>query len=187
MTDLESVNEKLKDVFGYHPQTGLPSYRVILVTDRYPTEKRFGEFNIFYGEVFLKTEKGVSEVLKYPGWEGFYVVEWLTHNQHHDVMSGAEGNPSFTYEPIWRFYDENEKPQPLDYRSCHFIVRMHRLSMSKTKWVKTNKEHEADDREAIRKEAQEIKEALKGSTSDTIDHLHYGTGVKLDSTKIFRG
>ncbi len=187
MTTLESVNQRVTDKWGYHPITGLPNYKVILVTDKYPTEKRHGEFNIFLKgtDIFLKTETGVSEVLKYPGWEGFFVVEWLTYNQHHDVMSGATpSDPRFIYEPVWRFYDQNDKPQPLHYESVDFIIRMHKESMRK-KWIKTDAQHKADDDAKKREESAYIRAAL--DRSDVEDHLHWKSGVKLDSTKIFRG
>jgi len=91
----EEINKKLVENYG-RDLYGNPNYRVVWSTSQ--TERRFGTFEDYFGDIYLRTVTEVREVPKYPLYPDFWVFEKATPNS---------GNPelkaNISYEPLWIF------------------------------------------------------------------------------------
>lgn len=103
MADLKLINERLEKLYGQHINASDKAmFRLILATG--VTEKRYG---VFEGHtesgIYVGTETGIKEVLKYAWAQGSYVLERLVPNPHTDIV----GEP-MSYEPLWVFDKDKE-------------------------------------------------------------------------------
>lgn len=94
------INKKLKQLFGGIPTT----YRVVFSENEF--EKRLGEFNLFSGSIYLRTEKTCKECLKYPYIKSKFLIEKFTSPNMIRVKELPESNNG-SYEPLYVFEDKD--------------------------------------------------------------------------------
>ena len=98
-----------KDIAGY------PMYRLVQ-NGRALTEKRIGDFRIYYGHIFLREEHGCLEVPKYnyiP--DGRWILEKLFYTDNPELTTQR------TYEPMHVFELNGEYQRP-NYKACEFLI-----------------------------------------------------------------
>ena len=112
----DKINKILKKKYG-KDVNGFAMYRIIQNT-RSLTEKRKGTFNIFKGEIFLRTEKNViKEVPKYTYVKhGFWILERLFYSDHPELASRA------SYEPLWVLNGKDGEYQEPNILAINFII-----------------------------------------------------------------
>lgn len=116
MPDATFINKELRR-YGNNPFDE-PLWRLVWSTDQ--TEKRFGQFNEFYGSIFLRSFTGVRECHKYPHIINKWVIErWFgPEHTHPDTADRSRGS----YEPIYVFADKDNNSLPLNMRVCEIVV-----------------------------------------------------------------
>lgn len=174
-TDLNDINEKLALYFGVELD-GRPRYRVVWANDQ--REKRCGEFNEFYGPLFLRTAFGVKEVPKYPQFKDRYILERLLFGPGlKEIIDSDKG----IYEAIWWFVDKDGNYLPPNLQVCTIIIR--HLEAPKEK--RTEKDDIRDEDKARQKEIEYFTDYLNDVGPSV---LFYPSetgkqGVFIDSTK----
>lgn len=97
--EIVKINDWLAKFGGQSPH-GLPMFRIVWSNDQY--EFRKGTFNIFKGDLFLRTEIGTRLVRKYN-----YIHErWILEKWFPQDMVKSEETPAVTngdYEPFFVF------------------------------------------------------------------------------------
>jgi hypothetical protein len=103
MERIDTLNERLAERFGKFDD-GRPWYKLVWTTDQ--TEIRRGNFNEFYGNIFLRSEINVvKEVPKYYIGRDRWALEKLFFSiDNPELVNAGKG----TYEPIWIFQDKDE-------------------------------------------------------------------------------
>jgi hypothetical protein len=180
----EFINGQLIDSFGKDVVNGLPIWRVSWAPDQF--EKRFGTWEDYgQGGVFIKRVTEEREVAKYPHLQKHYVLERLVlvPEEQQNELCGAK----ISYEPIHPFWDNKTEPLIPNWEVCQIIVQTiyHRLGKGPSPTAQYQ-DPEADGNnglEAKKKRVAKIVEGLYGNDTRVTDHLGYGTGVFLDSTK----
>ena len=120
-SDINTLNEKLKTIFGIDVVTGLPIWRVVWSDDQF--EKRFGTFDdITPAGIFLRTVTEVREVPKYKHYiSARYILERLVVVP--DVQQ-KEICTKISYEPIWTFEDKAGNWLAPKWNACEFIIQL---------------------------------------------------------------
>ena len=111
---LKEINKKLFELYGSFAKE-LPNFRIVWSADQF--EDRFGEFNDFYGDIFIRSFKGVRRVHKYQEDPPSFVLERLLPNQSDEIV-----NSKFTYEPLYFFRTDSGEQLPLEWRAIEFIM-----------------------------------------------------------------
>ena len=158
-SQLGSLNKSLRNSFGFDIRNR-PLLRIVWSNDE--IEKRFGPFEVYYGHIYLRTETGVREVLKYEYIQDRWILERLFPNN--TEATGIIGDT--TYEPIYVFQDKNENYLEPNLRVCQFIVHslLHPL---------TNKLRYRDEAQArIEKEIKFFEEYLDNKSPYLATMLH---------------
>lgn len=117
MPDAKFINGELKKL-GVNTYNE-PIWRLVWSQDQ--LEKRFGEFNEFYGRIFLRSFTGVREVSKYPHIVNKWILErWFAGEKayHPDNVESNRGS----YEPIYVFADKDNNSLPLNMRVCEIVI-----------------------------------------------------------------
>jgi|ERR1035437_4046659 hypothetical protein len=100
---IEKINDWLKEFGGENPQAE-PFFRIVWSNDQY--EIRNGEFNIFSGMLFLRTEIGDKLVRKYNYIHERWILEkWFPQSLVRNTETPAVTNGD--YEPFYVFQDKN--------------------------------------------------------------------------------
>lgn len=140
----DSFNKRLKALFG-HDLLGRQHFRLVWSDDQ--IEKRMGDFHNFYGDLYLNTTFGTSEVPKYQKYAKHrWVLErltWVPRNMNKEIVpltdDGATYEPVYVYTPI----DADLSPPPMS--AIIFTIHCFR-----------NPEHYSDaDYAAIEKEKED--------------------------------
>lgn len=113
--DADSINEKLMLYYG-RELDGRQRYRVVWSTTQ--LEKRCGEFNEFYGQIYLRTFTGIKEVQKYPWDSDRWVLEKLFYIPNPEIISERPGS----YEPVMVLKDRFGGFLPLNWRVIQLVV-----------------------------------------------------------------
>lgn len=113
--DVESINEKLLLYYG-RELDGRARYRVVWSTTQF--EKRQGEFNEFYGSIYLRTFVGVKEVPKYPYDQDRWIVEKLFYLPNPEIISERPGS----YEPIYVLKGPMGEFLPLNWKAVDLVI-----------------------------------------------------------------
>jgi hypothetical protein len=171
------MNDRLLEMYGRHLSTDKANFRVTWSEDQF--EKRFGTFNVYYGDVFVREEVGIRSVPKYEYLDHQWVVERLHPNYYKDVMEGE-----YIYEPLWAF----PKNLPLKWEAIDYCVKM-ALKLLPIDYEKRTPqtEKEAINQDNQRK-AEEVKEARRelDNISDPSElelRLKDGDAVSLSGKK----
>ncbi len=108
MDDL-GLNKWLVDHYG-KTIDGLPLFKVTWSTGI--TEKRYGEFHDYMGDIFIRCVREVREVLKYPYAQNRWILEKIRLVSN-EVQREYGIETKFTYEPIYTFQDKDGNYLPL--------------------------------------------------------------------------
>ena len=101
--EIALINDWLAKYGGQSP-TNLPMFRIVWSNDQY--EFRKGEFNIFHGDIYLRTDVGTKLVRKYN-----YIHErWILERWAPQELVKSEETPAVTngdYIPVWVYEDKH--------------------------------------------------------------------------------
>lgn len=157
--EVKEINERLLNLYGRHVAADKALFRVSWSEDQ--LEKRFGTFNVYTGDVFLREETGIRETPKYSYLDNQWVVERLHINYHQDVMEGG-----YIYEPLWAF----PKGLPPKWEAIDYCVKM-ALQMlpveEDKKTPKTEKEAIYQDEEKKKLEVKETRNELDNIANES--------------------
>lgn len=171
------INKQLENLYGIHTIKNLPNFRLAYAGEQY--EKRSGEFSVYSGDIYLRTETGIHEVKKYPQIEDdIWIVERLVPNQHQDVMEG-----DYIYECLYAFKKIDHIP-PI--RAIEFLIRSLFVINGTQLQPKTEKEAIEKDNEKKKKETKKIREMLdtEFDYTDISMRLKHGAAVTDFNSKI---
>lgn len=104
---VDQINRMLVDAYGKDVGSNNPNFRIAWTTSQ--TEKKFGHYEDYCGDIWLREVTEVREVQKYPLYEDMWVLERL---QPIPVGSDIKG-ANYSYEPIWVFGANNSVRQPV--------------------------------------------------------------------------
>jgi len=160
MTEVENLNKWL-ETQGKNLR-GEPLYRIVWSDKMY--EKRYGRYNDYYGDIFIRTFVGVREVLKYNYISERWILERyispeLSHNK--ELVDSQYG----TYEPLFVFESAKGKYLAPNFKVIQFIMN----------FINRPKGPIAED-DADRKTYSMMMDYLNDRT-DTQIALHFKEGV----------
>lgn len=161
------VNRQLEEIYGKDLTSELPIWRVVFSDDQ--LETRFGEFNHFVGNSLIRTNKEIAEVPKYPFVKHRHVLERLMYHTNPELMD----NPS--YEPMYVFQDKHGNSLDVELWACQARIQM--LFSDPVK--KTEKDHEAEYNEQLRKEKVICKDILANDRPYIPTMIELGEAVSL--------
>lgn len=121
MNEIE-INEKLLNHFGKDLYNN-PNYRIVWSSNQ--LEKRFGNYEDYSesGDIFLREVKEVREVKKYPLFEDFWILEFITPNIANDELKSK-----LSYEPLWVFRDRFGNRLEPQWWAIELIIQSHRAT-----------------------------------------------------------
>ena len=114
METISVINKRLIERFGVSID-GRPNFRVVFSDTQY--EKRYGTFEVYVGNIFLREETCLKEVPKYSYISGKHVLEQLMYGDFPDQPFVTS-----SYEPLWTFQDANRNPLPPIWDAVEVIV-----------------------------------------------------------------
>lgn len=120
MSEQGRINDIIKSRHGVN-LVGQPLFRISWSDAQ--TEKRFGVYNEFYGDIFVREIRGLREVPKYPYVKERWVLErWMPPALAYtsEIPSTAEGS----YEPLFVFQTEQGESLPLNEEVIHKMIHM---------------------------------------------------------------
>lgn len=172
--ELFTINERLTNLYGRHEEINLPRFRAVFSDSQ--LEKRFGTFQVYSGDIYLRDETGIREVPKYSWLENQVVVERLEPNVHKDVYESE-----FTYEPLYAF----PTGLPPKYEYIEKVVKKS-LDILPTeraeKRVRSRKQIEDEHKEHLRLESARMLNMM--DRTDTQNALAMGEGITVPSSYI---
>jgi hypothetical protein len=174
MTESEIINERLALYYGSEID-GRARYRVTWSTGE--VEKRVGEFNEFYGQIFLRTFVGMREVPKYPYDPDRWIIEKLFYLRHTEVLTEKPG----TYEPVHILKDGNGNFLPLNWKVVQIIVDF--AEQRPVGIQLTDKDWKEEERKEIDTEAGYFEDVLDEQGRSPL--FAFENSVFVDSTKRF--
>ncbi len=175
MAEQVIINERLKLYYGTELD-GRPRYRVLWSTNK--TEKRVGEFNEFYGPIFLRTVVGMKDCLRYPYDQDRWVIEKLFYINNPELVSEKPGS----YEPVYILKDKNGDYLPLNWKVVQTVVD---FAEAKPYDIKlTDKDWKAEDEQLTVKEVAYFEDVLADRGRSNL--FAFENSVFHDSTKVFK-
>ncbi len=115
MEKLESINQRLRDLYGIDTLLGIPIFRVVWGPDQ--TEKRSTKFTDSGIELL---EEQVRELPKYQWITDAYVLERLVLVPEENQKELAD--KKISYEPLWVFHGIDGFPIAPSTRACQFVI-----------------------------------------------------------------
>lgn len=173
--DVESINEKLLLYYGREID-GRQRYRVVWSTTQ--LETRVGEFNEFYGSIFLRTFTGIKEVPKYPYDKDRWIVERLFYVKNHEIIAEKPGS----YEPIYVLKGPSGEFLPLNWKVVDLVVS---YADKKPVGIKlTESDFIAMEEEERNSDTRYFEEVLEDQGRSSL--FAFENSVFVDSTRRFR-
>lgn len=144
----KELSNWLRESYG-QTVTGKTKFRLVWSEDI--TENRKGEFNEFYGKIFLRTIVGTRELPKYNYIHNRYILEgWKDEDLS---FNGEVPNAKYgDYIPIYVFEDKNGNPLPVTHKVLTFII----ASIQ----GRVRKDSELSEQETHEKEVQDQYESM---------------------------
>lgn len=173
--DAESINDRLELYYG-RELDGRPRYRVVWSTTQ--LEKRVGEFNEFYGSIYLRTFTGMKEVPKYPFDKDRWVVEKLFYIKNPEIIAEKPGS----YEPFYVMKDALGNFLPLNWKAVDLAV-----SFAEARPVGitlTDKDWNAQEQEEIDTDTRYFEDVLNDQGRSPL--FAFENSVFVDSTRRLR-
>lgn len=112
--EINSINETILNRYGFDYMRR-PIFRVVWSNNQFETRK--GEHEVYYGQIYLRTDYGIYTVPKYQFLKDRWVLERLFPNN--PDVTGIQSD--HTYEPIWVFEDKDGNPQKVNERAVNFL------------------------------------------------------------------
>jgi len=174
---VDLINKELRN-FGLN-EYGESIFRCVFSDDQ--VEKRKGEFNEFYGSLFVRRVKGVKEVRKYPWIKRKWIIErWASGKlaYHPDLETDKNG----VYICVYVYQDVNGNYLPPLLKVALIVVNQLLNPRSKSEAL-------AQDEEQLKKEeeleVQKIEEELKIQADEaaTKDPKSYRESASIGYTK----
>lgn len=151
----EEANKILLDRYGLDLH-GKQKFRVVWSTEE--TEVRVGEFEEWYGEIFVRRLSGAREWPKYSYIEDKWILEELVPSNNPELLE------RLSYEPIYVFQDKHGNYLPLNIDAAHAVINAI-LSRPEFK-PRTEKQDLYEENEKKEKEKKEFKSMLKSMDSE---------------------
>lgn len=163
MEKIESINERLRDLYGIDTLLGIPIFRVVWAPDQ--LEKRMTD-RTDSGIMLLEPE--VRELPKYQWITDAYVLERLVlvPDENQKELAGLK----ISYEPLWVFIGADDFPVPPTTRGCQFVVDALYAGLGKKSMAKYKEDipaikNEQENYEYRKKELDELQNQLFGDES----------------------
>jgi hypothetical protein len=135
---------------------------------------KYGTYEDYYGDVYLRTVTETREVPKYPIYPDFWVFEKIQPN-----LANPELKATLSYEPIWVFRDKKgERVQPEQW-AIECIVQADRAVK---KMRLSPKDIEANEELRMAREKMRYKMMLQDESPITATMVHNGSGIFVPST-----
>lgn len=165
-SDLERINQSLREKYGIDTLTTLPMWRVVWSDDQF--EKRYGTFDdITPAGIYIRTVTEVRDVPKYRQWiQQKYILERLVVVPDYQQKELVEAKLS--YEPMWTFEDANGQYLPPRFDACEFIINTVLAAQHGTHNLKKYEDEESTQEKALesqRKRVDGLIEELFGEQS----------------------
>lgn len=115
---VKRVNKILASKYGENLR-GEPIFRISWSDDQ--LEKRFGVYNEFYGDIFIRTIRGLKEVPKYPYIRRAWILErWAPPELAYtdEIPETANGS----YEPVFVFQTDKGVAIPIIEKEIYAII-----------------------------------------------------------------
>ena len=173
----DDINKRLLEYYGRDVVWNRPIYRVVWSSSQ--RETRFAEYEDWYNQViFLRKVKEWRETLKYPQNPDRWVLERIFPNPRQDELLGE-----FSYEPLFVFQDKNGNYLPPVWNAINLIL--YTLHTQNAKKAKSNEEMElSKEKEAARREEEEILDSLIQSDYELASKVHDGEGIFVPSNSL---
>jgi hypothetical protein len=152
-SDIRKLNKLLAENY-WKTIDGKPVFRIVWGAAQ--TEKRVGEFHDFWGEIYLRTFRGMREVPKYPSpdQKERWILEKFIPMNNPEVWESLEGGG--VYEPIWVFRGPGGSYRKPTWKAVQFLIGM--LLGEKKKM--TEKDIDEHEEMLLTKETAEIEEVM---------------------------
>lgn len=170
LKELELLNKKLTDDYGYFQASELANWRMVWSEDEF--EKRVGNYEDRTPEGYLiRKVLECRNVPKYKQWvNNKFILERIMPNNNNEVVG------KLSYEPTYIF--ENPYNAPPIYDAIKFIVERVYEQASRAVGIKYKEE---DYKQEDKKRIDKIIEELYGDRNDTTDALAYREGIVVPS------
>jgi hypothetical protein len=169
--DVDIINKRLENLYGKELD-GRQKFRLVWSSSQ--LEVRVGEFSVYSGGIFLRTETGAREVPKY----GYAPERWiLEKTEYHPV--NPELLRSESYEPIWIFQDEEGNALDPVWRAVEMVVHAYLNpppKRSEKDFIRTEQEKKA-------KEVEVYYDMISSNSPYLATMLHNKEATFIDSTK----
>jgi hypothetical protein len=185
MENIRLINQALIREYGtgiHIPHTGetladsRPRFRIVWSDEQF--ELRKGEFNIFSGPIYLRTEEGTRKVRKYSYISEKWVLEKLVFSPTPELPESEKGH----YEIVWVFQTKDGQYLKPIWKAVNLLVQ---TLLGRSKWHKTEKETDTEEKESFENEIKEFEEMLDIS-SPLQTQFRHGEAIRVPAT-ISRG
>ena len=114
--EVAQINKNLVTYYG-EDGTGKPNFRVVWAPDQ--REVQCGEFEEYYGSIFVREFVGAKEVKKYPWVGDKWILEKLLPNPSPDVINIGS---FYSYECVYVFQDKHQNWLPVEWPVCKIVI-----------------------------------------------------------------
>lgn len=113
--DTNKINQTLAERYGCELD-GKPRFRIAWSESLF--ESRRGEFNVYYGHIYLRTEIGVRKVRKYNYIHERWILERLSCGNRNNELVEPDN-----YEPVYVFESGDGRYLPPIIEACDFVIK----------------------------------------------------------------
>ncbi len=167
-TKLIAYNNRLRDLFGLY-YDGHPLYRLVWSDSQ--IEKRFGTWQEWAGDIFIREFTGIKEVPKYP----YAAARWILERREGHIPN-PELPEQICYEPKWVFENEEGPVDPEWWAIEHII---HAINNPRKRSLSDDIANKNLTGSPANLEAEKVKiaDAISEDLSDIQSALRFGEGV----------
>jgi len=175
MESIETLNQRLRDVYGLDSDTGRPIFRIVWAndeTEKILTDEIEGGIKLLYPQL--------REVKKYPYMRDMYVLERLVVVP--DVNKKELLGKKLSYEPLWPYADKNNQPLPPIWEATKFVIDAVHAALGKKslrKYVEDEKDTSPEGRE---QRISQLEADIFGNESQIGDALRYKEGIVVPTS-----
>jgi hypothetical protein len=163
---IESINQKLLDMFGQDISDARPKFRVVWSDDQF--EKRVTTHDDHGNELITPEVRLLPKYKQYIRHR--YILERLQ-----PVVGETDLTEKVVYEIVWTFQDKNGNYLPPWFEGCKFIIENVLSNMGVKNYYAKYKD--TMSKEQYLAELEKVQNELFGNETEVGDHLAYGTGV----------
>ena len=173
-TTISSINKILLLRYGFDYMKRA-IFRIVWSSDQ--LETRFGEHEVYYGSIYLRTDNGVFTVHKYQFVTDRWILERLFPNNREvtGIMS------DITYEPLFVFEDKNGAPLEVNERAANFLC-WHAMNPKRS-----YRNFDDEERKSMEKEVEFINDYLNNEHPYLATMMRLGEAVAMPSRRFGDG